>query len=223
MLKDDIAYLLKFAPKEAYIDDLLNGRLYMNAAGYYHGLSGEQGDPLEAFMAPGACLYGYTCLPIYCMYTVRENDIVDNAVKIPMRMIQEFGCADGRIGIVQYDSFARLADRHIADDGSIYAHGPISYGVPGPKLIREIFEGIPHNLVIKTPKYAYQKEYRIIGSRPVECPLLPDEDHTDRRIENYAHAELDLSSSLADFSWKASVPSLEESQDGLMLELPHRV
>ena len=98
-----------------------------------------------------------------CMYAVRENDIVDNTVKIPIRMIQEFGCADGWIGIVQYDSFARLADRHVADGGSIYAHGPISYGVPGPKLIHEIFEGIRHNLVIKTLKYAYQKEYRIIG------------------------------------------------------------
>lgn len=63
-LKDSIAYLLKFAPKEAYIDDLLNGRLYMNAAGYHHGLPGEQGDPLKASMAPGVCLYGYTCLPI---------------------------------------------------------------------------------------------------------------------------------------------------------------
>lgn len=83
------------------------------------------------------------------MYAVRENDIVDNTVKIPIRMIQEFGCEDGWIGIVQYDSFARLADRHIAENGSIYAHGPISYGVPGPKLTREIFEGIPHNLVIK--------------------------------------------------------------------------
>lgn len=89
-----------------------------------------------------------------CMYTVRENDIVDNAVKIPMRMIQEFGCADGWIGIVQYDSFAYLADRHTADGGSIYAHGSISYGIPGPKLIREIFEGIPHNLVIKTLNYS---------------------------------------------------------------------
>lgn len=124
---------------------------------------------------------------------------------------------------LQYGSFARLADRHTTDDGSIYAHGPISYGVPGPKLIREIFEGIPHNLVIKTPKYAYQKEHRIIGSRPVECPLLPDEDHTDRRIENYAHAKLDLGCSLADFSWKVSVPCLDEAQDGLMLKLPHRV
>ena len=123
---------------------------------------------------------------------------------------------------MQHDGFARLADRHTADDGSIYAHGPISYGVPGPKLIRGIFKGIPHNLVIKTPKYAYQKEYRIIGSRPVECRLLPGEKHPGCKIEKYTQAELDLSSSLADFSWKASVPSLEEVKNGLMLELPHR-
>lgn len=47
-----IVYPQKFAPKEAYIDDLLNGHLYMNAAGHYQGLPGEQGDPLEASMAP---------------------------------------------------------------------------------------------------------------------------------------------------------------------------
>lgn len=223
MSNNSIACPLKFAPREAHIDDLINGRLYMNAAGYYHGLPGEQGDPLEASMAPGVCLYRYTCLPIYCMYTVRENDIVNNTVKIPIRMIQGFGRADGWIGIVQYDSFARLADRQIADDGNIYAHGPISYGVPGPKLIREIFEGIPHNLVIKTPKYAYQKEYRIIGSRPVECHLLPDENHPGCKIEEYDHAELDLGRSLADFSRKVPVPSLRETQDGLTLKLPHRV
>lgn len=157
-----------------------------------------------------------------CMYTVRENDIVDNTVKIPMRMIREFGYANGWVGIVQYDSFARLADGHTIDNGNIYAHGPISYGVPGPKLIREIFEGIPHNLVIKTPKYAYQKEYRIIRSRPVECRLLLDENHPDCKFEKYGHAELDLSSSLADFSWKVSVASLEEVEDSLTLKLPHR-
>lgn len=118
---------------------------------------------------------------------------------------------------LQYDSFARLADRQTSDDESIYAHGPISYGVPGPKLIREIFEGIPHNLVIKTPKYAYQREYRIIGSRPVECRLLPDENHPGCKIEKYGNAELDLSSRLSGFSCWASVPSLVESQDGIML------
>lgn len=222
MLKDGITHLLKFAPKEAYIDDLINGRLYMNAAGYYHGLPGEQGDPLEASMAPGACLYRYTCLPIYCMYTVRENDIVGNSVKIPMRMIREFGCTDGWIGIVQYGNFARLADSHIADGGSIYAHGAISYGVPGPKLIGEMFQGTACNLLIKTPKYAYQREYRIIGSQPVECRLIPDKKHPGCKIEEYNHTELDLDSSLADFSRKVSAPSLEKAQDGFMLKLPHR-
>lgn len=71
MLKDGIAYLLKFAPKEAYIDDLISGHLYMNAAGYYHGLPGEQGDPLEASMAPGACLYRYACPSTACTRSAR--------------------------------------------------------------------------------------------------------------------------------------------------------
>lgn len=52
MPNNDIVYLLKFAPKEAYIDGPINGRLFMNAASYHHGLSGEQGDPLEASMVP---------------------------------------------------------------------------------------------------------------------------------------------------------------------------
>lgn len=95
MLKDNIAYLLKFAPREAYIDDLINGRLYMNAAGYYHGLPGEQGDPLEASMALPACIYGNYRLPIYCMYTLHEDDIVNGSAQIPMRMIREFRCMDG--------------------------------------------------------------------------------------------------------------------------------
>ena len=36
-------------------------------------------------------------------------------------------------------------------------------------------------------------------------------------------AAISLGGSLADFSWKVSVPGLEEAQDGLMLKLPHRV
>ena len=133
---DTIVYLLKLAPREVYIDDLMDGRLYMNAAGYYQGLPGEQGDLIEASIVPGVRLYGNYRLPIYCMYTVRENDTVNNCVHIPMRMILEFGCADGLIGIVRYDSFARLASSHIADGGSIYAHGAISHGTPRTKADR---------------------------------------------------------------------------------------
>lgn len=215
-----IAYLLKFAPKEAYIDDRLKGRLYMNAAEYYNGLPGEQGDPLEASMVLPACIYGNYRLPIYCMYTVRENDIVDGSVQIPKRMIREFGCADGWIGIVRYDSFARLIDSHTTGVEEVYAHGAISYGIPGPKLIEEIFQGTICNLLIKTPKYAYQQEYRIIGSNPVECRLRPDTKHPGCKIEEYGHAELDLGSQLTGFSWKTPVSNLTEEQHRLSLKLP---
>ena len=66
-------------------------------------------------------LYGYKRLPIYCMCTVREDNIAENTMKIPMRMIQEFGCAGGWIGIVQYGRFVLLADGHIAEGEDIYA------------------------------------------------------------------------------------------------------
>ena len=212
MPNDDIAYLLKFAPKEAHIDDLINGQLYMNAA-----------DPLEVSLTYGMGIYANWLLPIYCMFAVRKSDIVDNAVVISKRMIKEFRRADGWIGIVRYDRFRRLLKRKIDSGNGISLHASVFYGIPAPCLTGEALRGIPHNLVIKTPKYAYQQEYRIIGSRPVECRLLPDENHPDCKIEEYEHVELDLDSSLADFSWKVSVSSLEETKGGLMLKLPHRV
>lgn len=40
---------------------------------------------------------------------------------IPKCIIQEFGCADGQIGIVQYGRVALLADEHITEGEDIYA------------------------------------------------------------------------------------------------------
>ena len=220
MPNDGIVYLLKFAPKEAYIDDLMGGRLYMNAAGYYHGLAGEQGDPLEASLTYGMGIDANWLLPIYCMFTVRESDIVDNAVVITRRMIDEFRCADGWIGIVRYGRFERLLNRKFDSGDDISLHGPVLYGAPTPRLIDESFQDIPLNLVIKTPKYAYQREYRIIGSQPVECCLKSDENNSGCKIEEYGHKELNLGSSLTDFSWKAPMKDLVEVQDGIVLELP---
>lgn len=65
--------------------------------------------------------YGYKRLPIYCMHTVRENNIADNTVKILKRVIREFRCAGGRTGIVQHGRFRLLADGHITEDEDIYA------------------------------------------------------------------------------------------------------
>lgn len=220
MPNDDIVYLLKFASKEAYINDLMDGRLYMNAAGYYRGLPGEQGDPLEASLVYGMGIYAHWLLPIYCMFTVRESDIVDNTVVITRRMIDEFRCADGWIGIVRYVRFERLLNRAIDSGNDISLHDTVFYGAPTPSVTTKAFQGIPHNLVIKTPKYAYQREYRIIGSQPVEWHLKTDENNPGCKNEEYGHAELDLGNSLRDFSWKAPVSSLTELKGGLVLDLP---
>lgn len=48
---------MKPTSKEAHIDDLMDGCLYMNTAGYCHGLPSEQGDPLEASLACGMGIY----------------------------------------------------------------------------------------------------------------------------------------------------------------------
>lgn len=88
----------------------MDGHLYTNTAGYYHGLPGEQGDPLEASLTYGMGIYANWLLPIYCMFNERESDIVNNTVVITRRMIDEFRCAEGRIGIVRYDRLEQKAD-----------------------------------------------------------------------------------------------------------------
>lgn len=63
-------HLLKFASKESHIDEVINGRLHMKAAGCYHNPPGEQGDPLETSLAYGIGIYATWLLPAYCMFTV---------------------------------------------------------------------------------------------------------------------------------------------------------
>lgn len=80
------------------------------------------------------------------MCTVRENNIADNTVKIPMCIIQEFGCADGWIGIVQYGRFALLADGHIAEGEDIYAQRGRGPTPPPPQHSQEsslMLTGVP--------------------------------------------------------------------------------
>lgn len=116
-------------------------------------------------------IYAHWLLPIYCMFTVRESDIVDNATMVTRRIVDEFRCADGWIGIVRYACFEGLLNREIDSENGISLHSPVFYGAPAPSVTDEAFQGTPHNLVIKAPKYAYQYDYRIIGSQPAEWHL----------------------------------------------------
>lgn len=54
----------------------------------------------------------------------------------------------------------------------------------------------------------------------IKLRLKVDVNNPDRKIEEYGHAEMDLGSSLTDFSWKVPAPSLRVTQDELILNLP---
>ena len=199
---------------------LIYTSIILRASSCYHDPPHTQGDPLEASLAYGMGIYANCLLPTYCMFTVRERDIVDNTVVITRRMIDEFRCTDGWVGIVRYACFERLINRAIDSGNDISLHDTVFYGAPTPSVTVEAYQGIPLNLVIKTPKYAYQREYRNIGSQQVEWHLRPDKNNPSRKIEEYGHAELDLGSSLTDFSWKVPASSLAKVNGGLVLKLP---
>lgn len=90
----------------------------MNSAGYYHGSPGEQGDPLEASLVYGMGIHANWLLPIHCILTVRENDIVNSTVMITRRIIGKFRCIDGCIGIVRRGCFERLLHRKTSTPNS---------------------------------------------------------------------------------------------------------
>lgn len=70
MPNGDIPHLLKFASKEAHVDDLISGRIHMKAAGCYNDPPGERGDPLETSLAYGIGIYANWLLPVYRMFTM---------------------------------------------------------------------------------------------------------------------------------------------------------
>lgn len=111
--------MLKLASKKAHIDDQMDRRLHI-----YHGPPGERGDPLEVSLAYGMSIYANWLLPTYCMFTVRERDIIDNTVMISKRMNNEFRCSAGWISIVRHDNFERPLNRNSTLEVTS-PHGPV--------------------------------------------------------------------------------------------------
>lgn len=117
-------------------------------------------------------IYAHWLLPIYCMFTVRESDIVDNAAMVTRRIVDEFRCADGWIGIVRYACFEGLLNREIDSENGISLHSPVFYGAPAPSVTDEAFQGTPYNLVIKAPNMRTNTsiEHRVATGRMAPDP-----------------------------------------------------
>lgn len=73
-------------------------------------------------------IYNNRLLPIYCMLTVQESEIANNAIVTTKRMDDEFRCADGQIGTVRHDRFERLLNRETDSGNRISLNGPVFNG-----------------------------------------------------------------------------------------------
>lgn len=155
-------YLIKFCAKEKYADDLMDGKLYMNAAGFYHRLEKGQGDNREGIISSGVFMYKNSCRPIYCMYSVMSSDIVEGEAAIPARIISGFSCAEGWAVVVEYEFFEELLFG-LDTEGHAAWRGQVKYGAISLDLTKELLvRKDDMQLFIKSEEYSYQKEFRIV-------------------------------------------------------------
>ncbi|MGF0063629.1 hypothetical protein ACQRCA_08480, partial [Collinsella sp. SGI.095] len=63
------SYLLEFSYKKVHIDEQTDGYLRMNATDCYHGLPGEQSDPMEAPLPYRMGIYADWFLSAYYMFS----------------------------------------------------------------------------------------------------------------------------------------------------------
>lgn len=83
----------------------------MNAAGYCHDLPSELGNLLETSLSYEIGIYASWLLPIYCMFKVRENNMVVDDTVAKSTVAQSRSRATVSRG--------READRHSAETGHV--------------------------------------------------------------------------------------------------------
>lgn len=92
---------------------------------------------MEASLAYGMGIYANWHLPIYCMFTVQESDIVNCTAVITRQIIDEFRCADGWIGVVRNGCFERLLNRKNNSGNDIPRTAPCSHIPRADKLVKK--------------------------------------------------------------------------------------
>ena len=156
-----IKYLLKFVAEKNHAEVLLNGTLFMRPASYYWHLEQGQGDINETAIIPFARIYKHSRLPIYCMYSVMDTDIVDNTITVSGRCIKDFKCEDGYVVIIDYPQFAKRLKTLKSWGFEVQGKLVYYHVLTNADTTMLLNDNTPRNVFIKHPYFAYQKEYRI--------------------------------------------------------------
>lgn len=167
-MSNEIKYLIKFCAKEQYADDLICGKLYMNAAAYYRHLEKGQGDVREGAISDSVAFFKNGNRLVYCLYSVMATDIVNGKTVISKRVIDDFECANGWAVIIEYEPFLKALSA-LDNEGHSWESGPVSYGrIAHVQTEHFLVSHDMTNLFIKHPDFAYQKEYRIVVNDPLQ-------------------------------------------------------
>ena len=210
-----IKYLVKFVSKESYANDLLNGKLFMHCAKYYHELEKKygpgQGDVREGLLFPNAAIYRNIHYPIYCLYMIKDKDIIDGLVTIDKRVLKDFNCQHGFMVFIPFDSLDDILEN--ADtDGYAMDGSEVWYGVPSPEESMMIInDERALNLIVKNPSFRYQREYRFIVFKNIY--------QDDSSIPEERTFTVHLAKPLTGLAKKIPISSLKETETGYLLDL----
>lgn len=159
-----VKYLIKITPKIEYGRSAIQGKLFMRPARYYTSLEQKgQGDRREGQLVSGQGITKGLDHYIYCMYSVKDSEIIDDKILIDKRTIQDFCCEEGCLAVIKYDGFIKQFKDKYQDN--FVSHGMVSYTKLGPQSFASLANDVYcRNLLIKDPLFSHQHEYRFIMS-----------------------------------------------------------
>lgn len=201
-----IKYLLKLVSKQEYALDLVSGKFFMHSAKHYHNLELGQGDPREGWITDGIAIYKNYNYPIYCLFAVSEDMIIDNTISLPLSMIHEFHTT--HVVIMNFDLFEKKLPS-MQTNGYELIGGRVSYGIPSMNTTKAVLtSNDPLNLLIKHPYFSYQHEYRLIV-----CQSLSS--------EKCDYAEYCIPQGLQDIADIFAIHELPKDDQNVFLSLTH--
>lgn len=179
-------YLIKFVSKRRFADDLINGNFYMKSAKYFHRLEGKQGDKTEAAVSFQSMIFKNAYAPIFCMYTVYSDQIVNGCVKVPKEVIEDFHATYAVVINAQRLEYLLYYNKLQTPFG--FAFGRVGYKVPNLEDTKVLLQDKQlTNLFIKRPCFEQQQEYRIAVNEYVPDELvnkIKENGHKTYRINN---------------------------------------
>lgn len=221
MMQKTYNYLIKFVSKKEYADDLINGNFYMNTAKYFHSLEGMQGDGAEAAVSHQSMIFKNTHAPIFCMYTVYTDQIVNGCVKVPRKLIEDF---NAKYAVVINAQRLEL----LLSSNKLQTRFGFVFGVVGYKILTledtiALFQDKQMtNLFIKRPYFLQQQEYRIGVNEyvPDELEQMEFEGTMINKVKENGHKTYRINKvgSFSSFCKLVDLDSVSKIEDNVIID-----